>query len=57
MSPVTDDEKRQAENLISNLEVTAGQVLTRDPLLGTVVTRMMQDLAALRTLLGLIKRA
>jgi hypothetical protein len=56
MSAVTDETRRQAEDLIANIEVGAGQVLTRDPQLGAIVTRMLQDLAALRTLLGLIKR-
>jgi hypothetical protein len=53
---MTDEEKQRAEALISNLEVAAGQVLTRDMLLRDVVTGMLQNLNGLRSLLGLVKR-
>jgi hypothetical protein len=56
MATMTDEEKQRAEDLIGNLEVAAGQVLTRDPLLRDVVSGMLQNLGALRSLLGLVKR-
>jgi hypothetical protein len=53
---MTDEEKTRAEALISNLEVAAGQVFARDNKLGPIVTAMLENLGALRSLLGLIKR-
>ena len=53
---MTDEEKQRAETHISNLEVAVGQILTRDPMVKDIVTVLIENLNALRSLLGLVKR-
>ncbi len=49
---MTDDEKKRADDLISNLEMATGQILLRDKLTMPVVEEMRKNLRALRALLG-----
>ena len=53
---MTEEEKQRVEQLISNLEVATGQVFARDSHLGDLVTKMLENLNGLRSLLGLVKR-
>ncbi len=53
---MTDEETQRAEMLISRLEIAVGEVFAQDRRLGDSVTRMIQDLGGLRSLLGLVKR-
>ncbi len=53
---MTDEEKERAEILISRLEIAVGEVLAQDRRLSDIVTRMIQDLGGLRSLLGVVKR-
>jgi hypothetical protein len=50
---MTDDLKQKADDLISNLEIATGEILTRDKLLMPVVKDMRIQLRALRALLGI----
>ena len=56
---MTDEEKQRAETIISNLEVATGQILSiamGDAAQREIVSRMIENLNALRSLLGLVKR-
>jgi hypothetical protein len=50
--PITDDERKRADELIARLETATGQVLLRDEVLMPIITAMREDLRALRALLG-----
>jgi hypothetical protein len=52
---VTDQEKQKAEELISRLELSVGQMFPRDGGNATLITSMIQSLNALRSLLGLVR--
>jgi len=52
----TDPNKAKFDTLISNLELATGEILARDKQLGPLVTKMRQQLFALRALLG-VERA
>jgi hypothetical protein len=49
---MTDEQKQKADDLISNLEIATGEILTRDRVLMPVVKDMRIHLRALRALLG-----
>jgi hypothetical protein len=52
---VTDQEKQKAEELISRLEISAGQIFPRDGGNAVLITEMIQSLNGLRSLLGLVR--
>ena len=52
---MTDQEKQKAEELISRLELSVGQVFPRDGGNASLVTTMIQTLNGLRSLLGLVR--
>jgi len=52
---VTDLEKQKAEELISGLELSVGQVFPRDGANAGLITQMIQTLNGLRSLLGLVR--
>jgi hypothetical protein len=52
---VTDLEKQKAEELISRLELSVGQVFPRDGANAGLITQMIQTLNGLRSLLGLVR--
>ena len=53
---MTPEEKQRVEQLIDHLEMSVGELFTRDNRLAPTISRMLQDLAGLRSVLGLIKR-
>jgi hypothetical protein len=55
MPSVTDLEKQKAEELISRLELSVGQVFPRDGANAGLITQMIQTLNGLRSLLGLVR--
>lgn len=52
---MTDQEKLKAEELISRLELSAGQIFPRDGGNASLITTMIQSLNGLRSLLGLVR--
>jgi len=54
-SDVTDQEKQKAEELISRLELSVGQMFPRDGGNAALITSMIQSLNGLRSLLGLVR--
>jgi hypothetical protein len=52
---VTDQERLKAEELISRLELTVGQVFPRDGANASLITTMIQTLNGLRSLLGVVR--
>jgi hypothetical protein len=52
---VTDQEKAKAEELISRLELSVGQIVPRDGGNASLLTSMIQTLNGLRSLLGLVR--
>jgi hypothetical protein len=52
---MTEEEKKKADDLISNLEKSVGQILSRDKTLNPVLTSMIHNLGALRSVLGLVR--
>ena len=52
---MTDQERQKAEELISRLEVSVGQVFPRDGGNAALLTTMIQTLNGLRSLLGLVR--
>jgi hypothetical protein len=52
---VTDQEKQKAEELISRLELSVGQIFPRDGGNAALLTTMIQTLNGLRSLLGLVR--
>jgi hypothetical protein len=52
---VTDQEKQKAEELISRLELSVGQMFPRDGGNAPLIASMIQSLNGLRSLLGLVR--
>ena len=52
---VTDQERQKAEELISRLEISVGQIYPRDAANSSLITTMIQTLNGLRSLLGLVR--
>ena len=52
---MTDQEKAKAEELISRLELSVGQVFPRDGGNASLLASMIQTLNGLRSLLGLVR--
>jgi hypothetical protein len=52
---VTDQELQKAEDLISRLELSVGQIFPRDGGNASLVATMIQSLNGLRSLLGLVR--
>jgi hypothetical protein len=52
---VTDQERQKAEQLISNLEITVGQIFPRDGGNASLIASMIQTLNGLRSLLGIVR--
>ena len=52
---MTDQEKQKAEELISRLELSVGQLFPRDGGNAALITQMIQSLNGLRSLLGLVR--
>jgi hypothetical protein len=55
VATLTDDERKKADELISNLEASVGQLNTRDITLRGLVKKMIQDLGALRSTLNIVR--
>lgn len=55
LATLTDEERRKADELIGNLEASVGQLNTRDVALRPLITKMIQDLNALRSLAGVVR--
>jgi len=51
---VTDQERQKAEELISRLELSVGQIFPRDSGNAALLATMIQTLNGLRSLLGLV---
>ena len=52
---MTDQERQKAEEMISRLEVSVGQVFPRDGGNATLIATMIQTLNGLRSLLGIVR--
>ena len=52
---MTDLEKQKAEDLISRLELSVGQIFPRDSANAGLIAEMIQTLNGLRSLLGLVR--
>jgi len=52
---VTDQERQKAEELISRLELSVGQIFPRDNANAALLVSMIQTLNGLRSLLGMVK--
>ena len=52
---VTDQEKQKADELISRLELSVGQMFPRDGGNAALLATMIQTLNGLRSLLGLVR--
>jgi hypothetical protein len=52
---VTDQERQKAEELISRLELSVGQIFPRDSANAALLASMIQTLNGLRSLLGMVK--
>ena len=52
---MTDQEKQKAEELISRLELSVGQIFPRDGGNAGLLAQMIQTLNGLRSLIGLVK--
>jgi hypothetical protein len=52
---VTDQERQKAEELISRLEISVGQVFPRDGGNAALLASMIQTLNGLRSLLGVVR--
>ena len=52
---VTDQEKQKAEELISRIELSVGQIFPRDSANSSLITTMIQSLNGLRSVLGLVR--
>jgi hypothetical protein len=55
LATLTDDERKKADELVANLEATVGQLNTRDIVLRPLIRKMIQELNALRSLLGIVR--
>lgn len=52
---MTDQERQKAEEMISRLELSVGQVFPRDGGNATLIATMIQTLNGLRSLLGIVR--
>jgi hypothetical protein len=52
---VTDQERKKAEELISQLEIAVGQIFPRDGGNAALLTTMIQNLNGLRSVLNLVR--
>jgi len=52
---VTDQERQKAEELISQLEMSVGQIFPRNGANAGLITTMIQALNGLRSLLGVVR--
>ena len=52
---MTDQERIKADELISRLETSAGQIFPRDSGNASLIASMIQALNGLRSLLGIVK--
>lgn len=52
---MTDQERQKAEEMISRLEISVGQVFPRDGGNAPLIASMIQTLNGLRSLLGLVR--
>lgn len=52
---MTDQERQKADELISRLELSVGQIFPRDGGNSALLASMIQTLNGLRSLLGLVK--
>ena len=52
---MTDAERQKAEELISRLEITVGQIFPRDSANAALIATMFQSLNGLRSLLGIVR--
>jgi hypothetical protein len=52
---LTDQERQKAEEMISRLELSVGQIFPRDGGNAALLTTMIQTLNGLRSLLGLVR--
>jgi len=53
---VTDQEKQKADELISRLELSVGQMFPRDGGNASLIASMIQSLNGLRSLLGIVRQ-
>ena len=54
-SDVTDQERQKAEELISRLEISVGQIFPRDGGNAGLIATMIQSLNGLRSLLEIVR--
>jgi hypothetical protein len=52
---VTDQERKRAEELISQIEIAVGQIFPRDGGNAALITLMIQNLNGLRSVLGVVR--
>jgi hypothetical protein len=52
---LTDQERQKAEELISRLEISVGQIFPRDGANAGLISTMIQSLNGLRSLLGIVR--
>ena len=52
---VTDQERQKAEELVSRLEISVGQIFPRDGGNAGLIATMIQALNGLRSLLGIVR--
>ncbi len=52
---MTEQERQKAEEMISRLEIAAGQIFPRDGGNAGLITTMIQTLNGLRSLLGIVR--
>ena len=52
---MTDQERQKAEELVSRLEVSVGQIFPRDGANAALIAAMIQTLNGLRSLLGIVR--
>ncbi len=52
---MTDQEKQKADELISRLELSVGQMFPRDGGNASLIASMIQSLNGLRSLLGIVR--
>ena len=52
---MTDQERQKAEELVSRLELSVGQIFPRDGGNASLIAAMIQTLNGLRSLLGIVR--
>jgi hypothetical protein len=52
---LTDQERQKAEEMISRLEISVGQIFPRDSGNAALLATMIQTLNGLRSLLGIVR--